>query len=278
MYFYWCHISFFPPLEKQIDVEVAFDDGSIKVPPLVGLADEKPFNCSEDFPLKITFHNRSQTSVSGIRFSIEGRAANRSTNLVKFGDWRETDTIIPAGYSWKSCWAVSVEEGYEAAELTYDVKIIDAVEASGNAEYRPAPSKVPADKVKNSQPEQRVNNESPPKTETSLATIADEDWDKIGMGCACSFSEGASDKVRLIAGGDGLAFFRLNKKEYLCSAPDIQTMFDGPVTMSCRSAKVQVTPFGQSEPGFDGHSTPARIQISDGADIIRLTGKWGCYC
>ena len=268
----------FPPLEKQIDVEVSYDDGSVREPPIVGPSDQQPFHCSPDFPLKIAFFNRSQKPISKIRFSVEGRAVNRSTNVVEYGSWRESDTIIPAGYTWKSCWAVSVEEGYDAKTLNYKIEIFGVTEASANTEYRPIPSKIPVDKSKSARVPESPSPKINPKTQTVLATLVDSDWDKIGMGCSCSFSEGASEKAKLIAGGDGFAFFRTNKNEHFCPAPDFETINEGSVKFGCGSAQVQVTPTGESEPGFDGHSVPARLEISEGTDKVRISGKWGCYC
>lgn len=118
-----------------------------------------------------------------------------------------------------------------------------------------------------------------PKIPTlALTSLKSSDWDKIGMGCACSFTMGKPIQEKLIAGGDGMAFFRLNGKERLCTAPDTQAMFDGPVSMSCGSTAVQVTPFGKAEPDIDGHSSKARLHIADSAGTLSLTGTWGCSC
>jgi hypothetical protein len=115
-------------------------------------------------------------------------------------------------------------------------------------------------------------------TTLTLGSIKETDWQKIGMGCSCSFSVGTPRKEKLIAGGDGRTFFRLNGKDHLCTAPDIQAMFDGPVSMSCGSAAVQVTPYGKVEPGEDGHSSSARLHIADASGTLSLTGTWGCGC
>lgn len=109
----------------------------------------------------------------------------------------------------------------------------------------------------------------------SLSTLKDSDWDNIGMGCGCSFADGGSRK--LIAGG-GLTFFRLNGKEYSCSAPDAETLFDGPVSMSCGSASVNVTPTGNYQPGGDGHSSDARLSITASSGTLKLRGTWDCSC
>jgi hypothetical protein len=103
----------------------------------------------------------------------------------------------------------------------------------------------------------------------------DSDWDNIGMGCGCSFAEGNSRK--LIAGG-GLTFFRLNGKDYSCSAPNAETLFDGPVSMSCGSTSVNVTPTGNFQPGGDGHSSDARLSIIASTGTLKLRGTWDCSC
>ena len=120
--------------------------------------------------------------------------------------------------------------------------------------------------------------EEPKRSSITMATLKSSDWNKIGMGCACSFTVGKPIQEKLIAGGDGLAFLRLNGKDRLCPAPDIQTLFDGPVSMSCGSTAVQVTPFGKAEPGLDGHSSKARLNIADAAGTLSLTGAWECSC
>lgn len=127
------------------------------------------------------------------------------------------------------------------------------------------------------QPKTAVAEE--PKSPTlALATIKSSDWDKIGMGCACSFTVGNPIQEKMIAGSDGMAFFRLNGNDRLCPAPDTQSLFDGAVSMACGSAAVQITPFGKAEPGIDGHSSKARLHIADTAGTLSLTGTWGCSC
>ena len=191
--------------------------------------------------------------------------------------WREADVLIPAGFTWRSCWAVTTRDSFQPSTLNYAVKVWGASEADKDARYQPTtPPRVPA---KESPPKPLVGAlQSSPSPALSLAALKESDWLKIGMGCSCSFSAGTPQKEKLIAGGDGLTFFRLNGKEHICPAPDTQSMFDGPVSMSCGSAAVQVTPYGKVEPGEDGHSSSARLHIADTSGTLSLTGTWGCGC
>ena len=267
--------TFFPPLKTQISATVTYDDGSAKLPHSLG---EKPFRCSPDYPIKVAFENNSKTTVGHIDFSIEGRAANRSNDLVEGAAWREADAVIPAGYISLSCWDVSVESGFDPKALDYKVVIRGATEADANTRFRPVqPPSDPTPEPPASNEISASPSESPSPTVT-LGTIKQTDWQKIGAGCSCSFSVGTPGKEKLIAGGDGLTFFRLNGKDHLCPAPDTQTMFDGPVSMSCGSAAVQVTPFGKIRPGADGHSSSAHLHVADASGTLNLTGTWGCGC
>lgn len=256
---------FFPPLKSRISAIATYDDGSAKLPPAIG---EKPFRCSPDYPIKVAFKNNSKATFGHLDFSIEGRPANRSNNVVEGAAWRQADTIIPAGYTWRSCWAVSIEQGFSPETLDYKIEIWGATEADANTQFKPVPP------PSNAAPEPVASNAasaSPsesPSPSITLGTIKEADWQKIGMGCSCSFSVGTPRKEKLIAGGDGLTFFRLNGKDHLCPAPDTQAMFDGPVSMSCGSAAVQVTPFGKIQPGEDGHSSSARLHIADASGSI----------
>jgi hypothetical protein len=265
--------NLFPPLKTQISAAVSYDDGSTNLPAI-----GKPFRCSAEFPLKIALSNKSQRTVGSINFSIEGRAAGRSSNVVRSAALLESDKVIAPGYTWQSCWPVSVQEGYDPAGLNYQVEVWGATETETKARYQPAAS--PSGVTQ--KPRLATEASAPPKSRVSaavsLGTIDDTDWQKIGMGCACSFTTGAPRNERLIAGGDGRTFFRLNGKERLCPAPDTQAMFDGPVAVSCGPTAVQVTPYGKVDPGFDGHSSKARLHIADSAGTLSLTGTWGCGC
>lgn len=123
-----------------------------------------------------------------------------------------------------------------------------------------------------------ASNAATPEPQLSLTTLEQSDWEKIGMGCSCSFTVGIPRQEKLIAGGDGLAFFRLNGDEVLCPAPETQAMFDGAVSMSCGATAVQVSPFGEITPGFDGHSSDARLNVASPTGTITLSGTWGCSC
>lgn len=128
--------TFFPALKTQISAIATYDDGSAKLPPAIG---EKPFRCSPDYPIRVAFKNNSKTAIGHLDFSIEGRPANRSDNVVEGAAWRQADTIIPAGYTWQSCWAVSVGQGLSPETLDYKVSIWGATEADANAKFQPVP-------------------------------------------------------------------------------------------------------------------------------------------
>jgi len=266
--------TFFPPLKTQVSAIATYDDGSAVMPPAIGA---KPVRCSPEYPLKIVFRNASKKSIGHLDFSIEGRPTNRSNDVLEGASWRQADTIIPAGYTWQSCWAVAVEQGFDAKALDYKVEIWGATEADVNARFKPV-EPTPTATVEAVAPSAAASAALSPSPSINLATLKETDWQKIGMGCSCSFSVGTPGKEKLIAGGDGLTFFRLNGKDHLCPAPDTQAMFDGPVSMSCGSAAVQVTPFGKVQPGEDGHSSSARLHIADTAGTLSLTGTWGCGC
>lgn len=266
---------FFPPLKAQISAIATYDDGSSRLTPVIG---EKSFRCSPEYPIKVVFKNNSKATIGHLDFSIEGRQANRSNNVVEGAAFRQADTIIPPGYAWQNCWAVSLEQGFTSQTLDYKIDVWAAAEADANAQFKPVPpfaSTTPEPVVSNAA---RASPSPTPSPTIMLGTIKDADWKKIGMGCSCSFSVGMPRKEKLIAGGDGRTLFRLNGKERLCPAPDTQAMFDGPVSMSCGSAAVQVTPFGKVQPGEDGHSSSARLHIVDTSGTLSLTGTWGCGC
>jgi hypothetical protein len=263
--------TFFPPLKSQIKATAEYDDGSAKLPPpLMG----EPFRCTPDYPIKITFSNRSKEAIGQLSFSIEARPANRSDNVAEGVSWQQADAIIPAGHTWYSCWSAAVKQGFAPETLDYTVEVLSATEADANARFKPfAPSASPS-------PKPVASNASPspsPSPTGTLGTIKDTDWQKIGMGCGCSFSAGVPQKVKFIAGGD-LAFFRLNGSDRLCPAPDTETLFDGPVSMPCGSETVQVTPYGDIEPGGDGHSSKASLYITDRSGTLSLRGTWTCSC
>jgi hypothetical protein len=120
----------------------------------------------------------------------------------------------------------------------------------------------------------------PTQPELRLATIKDGDWKKIGMGCSCSFTQGVPRKELLIAGGDGVALFKPNGNSRVCTLREEQTqeMFDGETTIKCGQSRVHIKTFGEVEPGFDGHSSKARMTVIDNGQELELTGTFGCGC
>ncbi len=124
---------FFPPLEKRILANASFDDGSALIPSGLG---EKPFRCAREYPIKVAFTNTSSVTVGSINFSIEGRAANRSTNVVQMAGGHTLDSVIAPGYTTQSCWSVIVEPGFDPKDLFYEVDVWSASET--DLKFNPA--------------------------------------------------------------------------------------------------------------------------------------------
>ena len=212
--------ALFPPLQTMIRATAYFDDGTEPAPPALGTVKEEPFRCTPDFPVKIAFANNSKKEVGHLSFSIEGRPVGRSSNVVENGGWREADTVIPPGYTWRSCWSVSTRDGFSPRDLDYAIEVWNASEADSKARFQPvaATSRPPA-KTASSSPQAASSPTPAPTPSVTLATLGDAEWQKIGMGCSCSFNTGKPAKAKLIAGGDGMLFFRLNGQDNLCPAP-----------------------------------------------------------
>jgi len=184
--------TFFPPLKTQISATATYDDGSAKLPPAIG---EKPFRCSPDYPIRVAFKNNSKTTIGHLDFSIEGRPANRSDNVVEGASWRQADTIIPASFTWQSCWAVSVGEGLSPETLDYNINIWGATEADANAQFRPVPSPSSAS------PEPVASN-APPTPSPSPTEPATQNGLWVGRYVG-SFEGGADGDLNLSAMNDG---------------------------------------------------------------------------
>jgi hypothetical protein len=120
---------------------------------------------------------------------------------------------------------------------------------------------------------------APPKS-LQLATVKDGEWKKIGMGCSCSFTQGISRKELLIAGGDDIALFKPNGATRVCALREEQTqeMFDGETTIKCGQSRVHIKTYGKVDPGFDGHSSKARMTVIDNGQQVELSGTFGCAC
>lgn len=271
--------ALFPPLQTEIRAAAYFDDGTAPAPPALGAEKQVPFRCTTEFPVKTVFTNDSEKAIGQLSFSIEGRPTGRSSNVVENGSWREADTVIPPGYTWRSCWAVSTRDGFSPRDLEYSIAVLSASATDSKARLQPvAAASRPSVETGSPSPAVSPSPIPAPTVTVALGSLGEADWQKIGMGCSCSFSTGKPSKEKLIAGGDGLVFFRLDGQDNLCAAPDTQAMFDGPVSMSCGSTALQVTPTGQSTPGLDGHSSKARLTVAAAEGTASLTGTWQCGC
>jgi hypothetical protein len=265
--------ALFPALASQIIATASFDDGTAPAPPSIGEGEARPFRCSPDYPVKILFQNTSDRTVRHLSFSIRATESGQTGNLVTDGEWREANSAIPAGYTWSSCWSVSVLQGLSSKDLIYAVEIRDASEVgsywrdTASMSTTPLPAPTPTPLATNA-----------PNPALALTALGDAAWGKMPGGCACWFSEGAADETKLIASGGSYSLFQLNGDERLCSAPSDQELFDGPVSLSCDNETVLITPFGEVEPGGDGHSSPARLRLSGTSGTLNLTGRWSCGC
>lgn len=114
----------------------------------------------------------------------------------------------------------------------------------------------------------------------TLAPIRSADWKRIGMGCSCSFTRGIPRVEYLIAGGDDLLFLRPRGDPRICPMRKEQTqeLFDGESTIECGETRVHIKSFGKVQPGFDGHSSKARLTVVDGGQSAELAGTLGCGC
>ena len=277
--------TFFPPLQSKIVASASYDDGISPLPPVIRTVTDvprkgapPPFRCTKEYPVKVLFTNTSGKLVSQLSFSIRGMPPGRSGDVIEDGTWRQADVLIRPGFTWSSCWSFAVRDGYTAETLTYVVEVVSASEADPSIRDQPIrplpPVPTPTAKLLSPQPIASAT----PVPPISLSDLKDDDWQKIGMGCSCSFTAGASSREKLIAGGDGRAFFRIDGEDHLCAAPETQSLFDGPVSFSCGSASVKITPYGRTEPGEDGHSSKALLQISIPSAELRASGTWGCAC
>jgi len=267
----------FPPLASQVQASAIYDDGANPLPPALVVANDA-FRCTSDFPLRIAFSNKSNRTIGQINFSIKGTEPGRTSNVVQNSYWEEADAIIPPGHTWTSCWSVSVPSHVQAGDLLYTVEILGAEEADANESRShlsvPIPPHTPMPSTSPNSPEP-----TPTKAKTIiLGTLRQNDWERIGMGCACAFTSEQNGDEKLIAGGDGVAFFRPKGEPRYCAAPDIQSMFSGPTTISCGQTDLQITPYGEIAPGLDGHSTKARLTFTDASGSVDLTGRWSCAC
>ena len=113
----------------------------------------------------------------------------------------------------------------------------------------------------------------------NLSPIADSDWNKLGMGCACTFE--VAKKAVFVTGGDDKAIFRPNGNRKVCaigSEQFTQLYENNEGRIECGGARISIKGTGKITPGFDGHGTASRMTVLDGGQEITLSGKWNCGC
>jgi len=192
--------TFFPPLESKIVASAGYDDGISPLPPIIRTVTDgsakgapPPFRCTQEYPIKVLFTNNSSKLVGQLSFSIRGMPPGRSGDVIEDGTWRQADVLIKPGYTWSYCWSFAVRDGYTTDTLSYVVEVVSASEADPSIRdqpIRPLPP-VPTPSPNPSVPPPVVS--AAPAPAISLSDLKDGDWQKIGMGCSCSFS---ADLVR----------------------------------------------------------------------------------
>lgn len=113
-----------------------------------------------------------------------------------------------------------------------------------------------------------------------LKPVTNEDSDRVGVGCRCSFSLPGQTAELLIAGGEDLAVFRPDGSRKLCPLKEeqLQAMFDGDVRIDCGTSRVLVKEHGLKTPGLDGHSSAAKVTVIYSGAERQFEGTWGCFC
>jgi hypothetical protein len=119
-----------------------------------------------------------------------------------------------------------------------------------------------------------------PEPPFRLKPLTEADSNKVGMGCRCSFSMPGSSSELVIAGGDDLAVFRPNGSLRVCAlgADHLQAMVDGDARIDCGSSRLLIKEYGPKRPGFDGHSSAAKLTVIHSGGERVFDGTWGCYC
>ena len=119
-----------------------------------------------------------------------------------------------------------------------------------------------------------------PEPPFRLKAVTEADWRRLGSGCACTFSLSLRGSDLLIAGGDDVAIFRPNGSQRVCALQEehLQAMFDGDARIDCGAARLLLKAYGEATPGFDGHSSAAKLTVLyDGSERV-FDGQLGCAC
>lgn len=130
------------------------------------------------------------------------------------------------------------------------------------------------------QPKAAPTESRPVKPALSLSPVTAADWKKLGMGCACAFSRSRRSKELFTAGGDDFAIWRPGGARKVCPLKEdqLQQLFDDEATIQCGSSRIVIRGYGETTPGFDGHSRRAKLTVYEGGEEIVLDGEWGCGC
>jgi hypothetical protein len=122
-----------PPARSFVRASIAYDDGRASTPPAISFPNGKPmrspaqpFRCNADYPIRIILHNEGNKPVQDVSFSLEGRVPGTSTNRVEDGSWHQSDAIIGADRYVGECYYFIVEDGFNSADLKYNIDILNA--------------------------------------------------------------------------------------------------------------------------------------------------------
>jgi len=126
----------FPPLKGQIEAVAVFDDGTLPPPIYISVAGTtqqpppKPTHCTPDYPLKVTFYNRSKETVGSIGFELSAHLAGHTDDQIAYGRILESDRIIEPGTGWITCWAVpALKYNEEPGSLDWKAEVWSAAKA-----------------------------------------------------------------------------------------------------------------------------------------------------
>ena len=113
-----------------------------------------------------------------------------------------------------------------------------------------------------------------------LQPVQEADWEKLGSRCNCRFHLGRSSPELLIAGGDNLAIFRPEGERKICPMTEEQFggMYEGAARIDCGTSQLVIRAYGRTTPGFDAHSTAAKLTVVYGGNERVFDGRFDCGC
>ncbi|TCU62010.1 hypothetical protein EDF58_1011343 [Novosphingobium sp. PhB57] len=121
----------FPRAETKLVVEAVYDNGKRTIPappPLVKPGQKAPpvFRCTPDYPIKVSFWNKSSRPITDVYFDIEAYNLGYTNNLVDGGAFRENHRVVEPHHIWTTCYASPALEGVDPMELTYKANVSTA--------------------------------------------------------------------------------------------------------------------------------------------------------